>query len=374
MSKSISNLLEFFRAIWSEWFSRMSGPLSVPAAIAALWIENTTGKVLLAITAFVCIWAASYSVWRRERDRVSSLEAAAKAGPTVVRDVGLGEAVGYICFRRWGESFVAAASSSNVSGSREYDELLQAAADGEIPIWGKKAAHGVHEPIPGEFWFKHRMDWFSLLRGSPETESSVRSGSDETYLELMTSRAAIERYWPPLGSAGPRAISSLMITFGASDGYLGFEANGLHQLRRQLNLKLENIGPKGLTNCKVILESSEVASGLKFPIILRANVTLAPGDHVFIPLVEYGEARDKASYDCSDSFATLAIPEPHPLFDVGESTQLKLRATGLDTLPYVAHCRVLVDSGGRLQVQREWPPKWVDCPTPSGSCTSHSVE
>ncbi|MBW7974365.1 hypothetical protein [Bradyrhizobium sp. BR 10289] len=358
MPKSIWSLLEFFRAIWSEWFSRMSGPLSVPAAIAALWIENTMGKVLLAITAFVCIWAASYSVWRRERDKVISLQAAAKQGPTVCRDVSMGEAIGYICFRRWGERFVAAAGSPDVSGSREYDELLQAVADGEIPVWGKKAASGVHEPIPNEFWFNHRINWFSLLRGAPETESNVRSGSDETsyfYLELMTSRAAIERYWPALGSVGPRAISSLMVTFGGRDGYSALEAHGLHQLRRKLNLKLENIGPKALTNCKVMLESSEVASGLTFPIVLRENVILAPGDHVFIPLIEYGEARDKASYDCSDSFATLALSEPRPLFNVGESTQLRLRATGLDTLPYVAYCRVLVDGNGKLQVQREWP-------------------
>ena len=30
----------YCRAMWGTWFTAMSGPLSVPAAIAALWIEN----------------------------------------------------------------------------------------------------------------------------------------------------------------------------------------------------------------------------------------------------------------------------------------------------------------------------------------------
>jgi hypothetical protein len=58
----------------------MSGPLSVPAAIAALWVENQTAKILLGVTAFVCIWAAAYAAWQKEHLRVLQLEAKLDSG------------------------------------------------------------------------------------------------------------------------------------------------------------------------------------------------------------------------------------------------------------------------------------------------------
>lgn len=45
----------------------MSGPLSVPFAIAAFLVKNQTAQVLLGLTAFVCVWAAAYWVWKPER-------------------------------------------------------------------------------------------------------------------------------------------------------------------------------------------------------------------------------------------------------------------------------------------------------------------
>jgi len=68
-----TGLISFLRAIWTKWFSAMSGPLSVPAAIAAPFIENQAIKISLALTAFVCAWAAAYAVWRLERERVLAL-------------------------------------------------------------------------------------------------------------------------------------------------------------------------------------------------------------------------------------------------------------------------------------------------------------
>jgi hypothetical protein len=67
--------LEFARAIVAKWLAAMSGPPSVVAAAAALWVENATAKTLLGITAFVCAWVAAYVVWQSERERVLELEA-----------------------------------------------------------------------------------------------------------------------------------------------------------------------------------------------------------------------------------------------------------------------------------------------------------
>ena len=55
----------------------MSGPLSVPFAIAAIFVESQTAKILLGLTALACFWASAYYVWKPERGRVVELEATA---------------------------------------------------------------------------------------------------------------------------------------------------------------------------------------------------------------------------------------------------------------------------------------------------------
>jgi hypothetical protein len=54
----------FLREIVSSWFT---GMMSVPLAIAAVFVSSDTAKVLLALTAFACFFGAAYGVWRRER-------------------------------------------------------------------------------------------------------------------------------------------------------------------------------------------------------------------------------------------------------------------------------------------------------------------
>jgi hypothetical protein len=89
-TKSSSTLRAFGSAMWSHWFTAMSGPLSVPVAAAALWVANDTAKVLLGLTAFSCIWAAAYAVWKAEREKVVDLEN--KSGPLREREIEAQEA------------------------------------------------------------------------------------------------------------------------------------------------------------------------------------------------------------------------------------------------------------------------------------------
>jgi hypothetical protein len=60
-------LWNFGLAFLHGWATAMSGPLSVPLAIAALWVENNTARALLGVSAFLCVWVAAYGVWRNER-------------------------------------------------------------------------------------------------------------------------------------------------------------------------------------------------------------------------------------------------------------------------------------------------------------------
>jgi len=56
--------------MFGDWLARMSGPLSVPAAGAALWVSNDFAKTAFGLTAFVCLWVTAYRVWKPEHDKV----------------------------------------------------------------------------------------------------------------------------------------------------------------------------------------------------------------------------------------------------------------------------------------------------------------
>ena len=62
-----AGLIDYIRAFTPRWFTAMSGPLSVPAALAAAWVENTTLRIVLVFTAIASFIFASHSVWAVER-------------------------------------------------------------------------------------------------------------------------------------------------------------------------------------------------------------------------------------------------------------------------------------------------------------------
>jgi hypothetical protein len=65
---------DFIRSYWPNWFALMSGGPSVPAAIAALYVESDVAKICLWVTAAVCFVLSSFFVWRKERQEVLALE------------------------------------------------------------------------------------------------------------------------------------------------------------------------------------------------------------------------------------------------------------------------------------------------------------
>src|SRR5882762_1191088 len=58
----------FLRAFGENWLTRMSGPLTVPLAIGALFAPGFY-KLLFGTLAIVCGVSSSYEVWRNERKR-----------------------------------------------------------------------------------------------------------------------------------------------------------------------------------------------------------------------------------------------------------------------------------------------------------------
>jgi hypothetical protein len=70
MRSTTSDIKDFALAVWSDWWTLLSGPASVPTAALALWVSNETAKVLLGLTAFVFLWFSAYRLWKREHDKV----------------------------------------------------------------------------------------------------------------------------------------------------------------------------------------------------------------------------------------------------------------------------------------------------------------
>lgn len=57
----------FLYVILGDWFTRMSGPLSVPFVFLALFFGGRTLKILFAILALVCGGFSAYWAWRKKR-------------------------------------------------------------------------------------------------------------------------------------------------------------------------------------------------------------------------------------------------------------------------------------------------------------------
>src|SRR5665213_4477659 len=57
----------YIRAFRARWFVLMSGPLTVPFAIAAIFVEGTWQKTGYAALAVFCGGYSSFQVWKAER-------------------------------------------------------------------------------------------------------------------------------------------------------------------------------------------------------------------------------------------------------------------------------------------------------------------
>lgn len=126
------------------------------------------------------------------RDLASVQEAALLAlTPTVVRDVGLTEAVVYAVTGKWGLSLLQIEGPDWFYHSPQWNNLLQNAFDGRITLWGRNGA-GIYEQIPHDYWANYRIDWHSLVIGAPHTELVTYDPNPIAYNSLMACRAQFE--------------------------------------------------------------------------------------------------------------------------------------------------------------------------------------
>lgn len=116
-----------------------------------------------------------------------------KKATTSRRDIGVGDAIAYMAFGMWGHTFEEAASSHDIDVAWAQRQFHQAAADGDVAVWGRPSDARLYTPIGKEYWLENKIEWFSLLKSSPHTEpANPRDLSQQRYIDLMTSRSDAE--------------------------------------------------------------------------------------------------------------------------------------------------------------------------------------
>jgi hypothetical protein len=68
------SIREFVRVIWEDWGSRVSGALSIPFTVLALFAKADYARIIWACLAVIGVVATIYQVWSKERKRVVQLE------------------------------------------------------------------------------------------------------------------------------------------------------------------------------------------------------------------------------------------------------------------------------------------------------------
>ena len=145
--------------------------------------------------------------------------------------------------------------------------------------------------------------------------------------------------------------SIIKMTVGEDGPYFDTTGN-MYSIRRTFNLRLENVDPsKPVSNCSTKILSVTPDPGYTGPWLLNDGLSLAAGEHEFVPLVTYGEAMDPIKYDSADSFMTMGTADDYPLLDIGEKYTVTIRATAPETAPCDFQCGVWVDDAGRLRIE-----------------------
>jgi hypothetical protein len=235
-------------------------------------------------------------------------------------------------------------------------EVRQAALDSKLPIWGRRAgnwfleqtAPPLLERISSEFWRNNWIDEVDFLHHDPDkltTKALPPNEEKEKWRDLRTQRAAIECLWPPLNQ-GP-----LRIEVGETGEF--FEtgrASNIYTHTRILKLRISNSeSSRSLSGCKIHVLSI-LPHEYDGPWLLKDGFTIAAGDHEFVPLVSFTEARNPQISPYGDTFVEILSTKNRPKPSSSETHVLTLRATTLDGPFCEMRCKLWVENG-RLRIE-----------------------
>jgi hypothetical protein len=145
----------------------------------------------------------------------------------------------------------------------------------------------------------------------------------------------------------------LEISVGDTGSFVHVNAKWIHDLQKMFNLKVENRDShKPLSNCKLIVQTITPDPGYRSPWILKEGFSLAGGDHTFVPLASYGEAREPSKTPCADTLMTLLTRDRMLALGIDTEQLLEIRATSPDSAYCDIKCKLWVDDHGRFRIAK----------------------
>jgi len=167
-----------------------------------------------------------------------------------------------------------------------------------------------------------------------------------------TKRASIPPT-PPVPDATP---SLLCLSVGEDHAFIDYPNYTPYSLTRRYSVRLDNISPdKSVSDCKVIVTAIQPESGFRLPRLLKEGFALAAGDHTFIRLVSYGEAREPSKFNCADSVVVVWGSARETALQFEKPNAFTIRATALGSPFTELTCYAWVDPNGKLRIS-DAPP------------------
>ena len=182
MGRPATTVWAYLYALIPRVFVSMSGPLTVPFAVLALYVDNAWLKALFGVLAMICVLFAGYLVWRHERMRANRSDDRVEALEVKLRP-GLVFAMGDCCINEGSVRIgVQNPSPISVRAARVYMTIPTLGIQGIILSWSSAKEDG--EPIdvhhgphfhtgliagvytdPGGFWIWSGRDYRQVDAG-----------------------------------------------------------------------------------------------------------------------------------------------------------------------------------------------------------------
>jgi len=189
------------------------------------------------------------------------------------------------------------------------------------------------------------MDGVTFVVGKNEQGSSdpVRNAMMESLHQKQRVALGLE--------VNPKA---LQIEIGESGPFMATGRGNipLYSIKRTFSIKIENVDKRRpIAGCKIYVMSIDPQEYVG-PWLLKDSFDLAAGEHIFVPLVTYGEARDISKTPAGDTFMTIHALQATPKPSSGTKHLVTLRATSRDTAPCELQCSLWVNDVGRLKIEK----------------------
>jgi len=152
--------------------------------------------------------------------------------------------------------------------------------------------------------------------------------------------------------AEDKPASDLQIEVGESGPFFK-TSGGPWYTKRTFNVKLSNNhDSKSAEFCRLHIITIEPQKEYEGPWTFPEIRSLPAGDHVFIPLAEYGEVRRPEQGKGGDSFFSVLVGKSQPLLPIEQQHEFLLRATAHDMPPSEFRCKLWVDDKGRFRIEK----------------------